>query len=104
MRIYRHLPDGARYNYYVEHGDATVMWYPEMAWQSRPVAEPRGRLLSEGTVERVLFEVRDALPPDLLRQVRASVTVSPEPAAPVGPCARNSSRRAVCGFSSNPTT
>ncbi|MFH1566846.1 MAG: hypothetical protein ABIL09_02530 [Gemmatimonadota bacterium] len=85
MKIYRDLPDGARYHYYVEHGDATVMWYPEMAWQSRPVAEPQGRLLSEGTVERVLFEVRDALPPDLLKQVRASVTVRPEPAAAGAP-------------------
>ncbi|MFH1569262.1 MAG: hypothetical protein ABIL09_14805 [Gemmatimonadota bacterium] len=89
MRIYRHLPDGSRYHYYVEHGDTVVLWYPEMTWQSKAVPQPEGSLLAEGTVAQVLFHVRDVLPPDLLKQIWASVEgakpagTSPRAAAPL---------------------
>ena len=73
MKIYRHLQDGRRYHYYVEHEGITVVWYPEMTWKTKQVSGPEGRLLAQGAVERVLFAIRDVLPPDLLKQIRASL-------------------------------
>ncbi|MEW6755950.1 MAG: hypothetical protein AB1505_33970 [Candidatus Latescibacterota bacterium] len=73
MKVFRHLPDGSRFHYYIEHDDQVTLWYPEMTWVSKVVTAPEGRLLAEGSVERVLFQVRDGLPPDLLRKVRESL-------------------------------
>ena len=75
MKIYRQLSGGSRYHYYLEQEGPIVRWYPEIAWQSKSVTQPEGRVLAQGSVERVLFEIRDMVPPDLLKQIRASLEV-----------------------------
>ena len=72
MRIYRQTV-GSRYHYYVQAGSTTVRWHPEMTWQSREASQPEGRLVAEGSVARVMHEVRDLLPADLLRQIERSL-------------------------------
>lgn len=73
MKIYRQLTEGSRYHYYLEQEGAIVLWYPELAWQCKPVSQSEGRLLAEGSVEHVLFAMRDVVPPDLLKQIRVSL-------------------------------
>ena len=84
MKIYRQLSGGGRYHYYLKHEGATVLWYPELAWQCKPVSQPEGRLLGEGSAERVLFAIRDVLPPDLLKQIQASLKDAARVAAAEG--------------------
>ena len=47
-----------------------MLWYPKMTWISQEVETVRGRLLAEGTPAEVLIYLRDALPPDLLSELR----------------------------------
>ena len=72
MRIYRHTV-GSRYHYYVQAGSTIVRWHPEMTWQSRGASQPEGRLVAEGSAERVMHEVRNLLPADLLEQIERSL-------------------------------
>ena len=72
ISIFRQV-QGSRYCYYIQEGETTVQWYPEMMWQSRRVSRPEGKLLIEGTEEQVMFGAREVLPPDLYQEIRRSL-------------------------------
>ena len=68
MKVFRHVK-GNRYLFYIQNEDTTVLWYPEMSWRSRLVPAPEGRLLAEGSEDKVMLEIREFLPPDLLDEI-----------------------------------
>ena len=72
IRIFRQVR-GSTYYYYIQEGETTVLWYPEMTWQSRDAPQPEGRLLAEGSVERVMSETRELLPADLCQEIWKSI-------------------------------
>ena len=74
MKIFREVNHPA-YHYYIQNNGATVLWYPEMTWKSQDVEAARGRLLAEGESEHVLIQLRDALPPDLLSELKRHYSV-----------------------------
>ena len=84
MRIFRDV-DQTAYRYYIQDNDTTVLWYPEMTWKSQEVTAVRGRLLAEGKAEEVLILVRDALPPDLLCELRGYYSVAEQRCGLPGP-------------------
>ena len=83
MRIFRQTED-SRYLYYVQDDDTTVQWYAEMAWRSRTVPRPEGKLLAEGQEDEVMAAIRGSLPPDLIEEIRKSRQVD-ESSGPVDP-------------------
>ena len=68
MKVFRHVNDSA-YHYYVQHTGVTVLWYPAMTWQHEVTEGTQGKLLAEGTADRVMAEVREVLPGDLLTEI-----------------------------------
>ena len=74
MKVYRHV-EGNSYLYYVQDENATVLWFPEMAWRCRNVEQPEGKLVAEGPEEKVMFEIRELLPSDLLVEIRNALKV-----------------------------
>ena len=75
MKIFRDVKQSV-YHYFIQDDHATVLWYPEMTWRSLEVEAVRGRLLAEGKPEEVLIHLRDALPPDLLSELRRHYNVN----------------------------
>ena len=69
MKVFRYVNDSA-YHYYVQHEGVTVHWYPTITWQHEPVEGTQGKLLTEGAVDRVMEELWEMLPADLLAVMR----------------------------------
>lgn len=68
MKVFRHVNDSA-YHYYVQHSGVTVLWYPAMTWQHEVAEGTQGKLLAEGTADRVMEELWEVLPGDLLTEL-----------------------------------
>ena len=75
MRIYRHVEDQS-YHYYIKHNNVTVLWYPETKWEHKVGKGTKGKLLAQGKPEEILSDLIDAVPPDLLTELKTYYTAN----------------------------